>query len=213
MNKYIVTLTGFSKDPDLEQYCSYVEEMKGTIAKNLSEETNVLVVHETCTEKYKIAKLYKSPIDCVTIGWLIDSRKKNKLLPTRNYSIPSIFYNVVVGVLGFTPEKADKLKKIVEINGGKAHELTAVEQINEWAAKEDTLNLIITTRGQFDRIKHSLKEYTFTFVEIDWLEDSIRTKICKFPSDYAMNLGNLNPKPLIAYTKKLTKKLKECLAL
>ena len=58
----------------------------------------------------QIAKVYKRPIACVTIDWLIDSDKADSILDLSNYLIKDIFYRVEAYAFGFKEKDAEKIQ-------------------------------------------------------------------------------------------------------
>jgi hypothetical protein len=53
-NQSVVSMTGFVYDPKEESYKQMISELKLRLAPKLSEETEVLIVNDVTTEKYKV---------------------------------------------------------------------------------------------------------------------------------------------------------------
>ncbi len=50
----VVSMTGFVYDPKEESYKQMIADLKLRLAPKLSEETEVLIVNDVTTEKYKV---------------------------------------------------------------------------------------------------------------------------------------------------------------
>lgn len=67
---------------------------------SLTESTNVLVVWNVITEKYKVASSRRKPIKIVTNTWLEDSIKHNELQPLEKYALDDMFHGAIIGLKG-----------------------------------------------------------------------------------------------------------------
>lgn len=87
----------------------------------------------------------------------------------------------------------DSNREYIESLKKGSHKLVITEQ-------ENVQNLI----GFFSDIRHPI-------VGIEWFEDSMRRRICKFPEDYALNQYFLPRKPAEKHLTSMKSKLDYCL--
>lgn len=53
---------------------------------------------------------------------------------------------------------------------------------------EERISILLTTAKNFANLKCFMHEIQFPIVGLEWLENSLRAQLCKFPKDYALNL-------------------------
>lgn len=123
----------------------------------------------------------------MTIEWLTESHKKNKKLPVDNYHVKKLFYGAHVKVLDFDSEKSKRLESKLVEQGAFVRILKNNTELGELLARDERMSVVITTSENFARLKHFMEQITFPVVGVEWLEDSLRSKMCKYPYDYALN--------------------------
>jgi hypothetical protein len=73
--------------------------------------------------------------------------------------------------------------------------------------KDDKISLLLTTTENFSRLKFYMDQIVFPVVGIEWIEDSLRTKLCKYPYDYALNQFYICSRAPYEHYKKMKGKL------
>lgn len=72
---------------------------------------------------------------------------------------------------------------------------------------DDKTSLLITTRDNYSRLRFYMEQICFPVVGIEWLEDSLKKKICKYPFDYAFNQFHICSRAPVEHYKKMKVKL------
>lgn len=112
----------------------------------------------------KIAKVYKRPIACVTIDWLIDSDKANTILDLNTYLIKDVFYGLEAYVFGFKEKDAEKIQELLRNNGGLCHIIDIARL--EYLLKNQTIELLIIDAQLFAKMRGILAQKICTVVGI-----------------------------------------------
>ncbi len=66
---------------------------------------------------------------------------------------------------------------------------------------------MLTTSDNFSRLKFYMDQIVFPVVGIEWIEDSFRAKLCKYPFDYALNQSYICTRASYEHYKKMKSKL------
>ena len=136
----------------------------------------------------QIAKLNREPINCVTINWLLESKKKKKVLPYNSFEVPKIFYGVNVCLVGFSNEDSTRLKDVLTVNGAEVRTYASFgEFVDLEETTEESCDAIVTTEKQLSRLGPNVVNTKSPIVGVEWIELSLKRKICKWPRDYALN--------------------------
>lgn len=95
----------------------------------------------------------------------------------------------------------------INSGGGRAIILEGNEELSDVHSLEERTSLILTNQANFGKLKHYLGHIRYPIVNVEWVEDSIRGGLCKYPFDYALNLPYLYHKEPIEHYKNMKKKL------
>lgn len=95
-----VCFTGLQSAEERQKCSSWLTDRGIINHDTLTENTNVLVVWNVITEKYKVASSRRKPVKIVTNRWLEDSIKMNQLQPLDKYPLDDIFHGAIIGLKG-----------------------------------------------------------------------------------------------------------------
>ena len=109
--------------------------------------------------------------------------------------------------MGFNEEQSLLLKSKIIKNGGKATILEGNGELKELPNSESRTSLILTTRANFLKLKPYFSYISYPIVDLDWIEDSFKEKLCKYPFDYAFNQEQIFHREPIEHFSKMKKKL------
>jgi hypothetical protein len=137
----------------------------------------------------------------------LDCKKKNKVLPTENYQIKKMFYGAYIKILDFDQEKGKRLEARLTEGGAIVKVLKSNTELGEILTKEEKISLLVTTSDNFTRLKFYISQIVFPVVGLEWVEDSIRGKMCKYPYDYAFNQFYICSRAPVEHYKKMKSKL------
>lgn len=112
-----------------------------------------------------------------------------------------------VKILGFEADKAKKLQHKITDQGGTAQVLLHNSDLNLLLSMEDRTSLILTNKEHLGTMKHYLNKIPYPIVDLEWMEDSFRSKLCKYPFDYALNQTYISHKEPVEHYPKMRKKL------
>lgn len=148
----------------------------------------------------------------MTIEWLLECKRRNKVVGTECFQVKKMFHGAYIKVLGFEPEKSRRLEGKLAEHGGVVRVLRGNGELGEAMERDERVSLVLTTADNFARLRLYLDQIRFPVVGVEWLEDSLRGKLCKYPYDYALNQYYICTRASHEHHKKMRSKLELHLA-
>ena len=101
------------------------------------------------------------------------------------YKIEKLFHGAHVKVMDFDQEKSKRLELKLTENGAIVKVLKSNAELKN---NEERISVLLTTAKNFANLKCFMHEIQFPIVCLEWLDNSLKAQLCKFPKDYALNL-------------------------
>lgn len=85
--------------------------------------------------------------------------------------------------------------------------MKSVEALGQLIDKGEKISVLIISNESFSKLKAYIEDITFPIVGLEWLQHSLKTKICKYPFDYALNQHFICSRAAHEHSKRMKSKL------